>query len=70
MVAERIKTNLSDRADAVKTMVSDEIATIKTSVELLKGLKPVQAGVNLTKGTVVNILDMVRKQAEITRRWA
>jgi len=69
-VPGKVERNLRDRAGAVKTSVGREIQIARTFVRDLVGLRPVKAVVDVTTETLDNVGDLVKSQAEITRRWA
>ena len=65
----KIKSNFRDRVDEVKRFITNEKVTIKAGVSEIIGLKPVQGLCTLVFESLNNVGALVKKQAEITRRW-
>lgn len=68
-IPSKVESNLKARGSSVRSAVNAEVSTVKTAVRDLIQLKPVKAVVGLVTETVDNIGDLIKDQAEITRRW-
>ena len=68
-VVRTVESNVLNRGRNVVNVVHSEIQTGKRTVSDLKSLRPVAAVVDLTVGTVDNLGNLVKTQAEIFRSW-
>lgn len=53
--------------DSVKTTVDNEINTLRKTVDKALEIAPVQAMTDLIFGSINNVGNFIKKQAEITR---
>ena len=65
----KVDNNIKDRVRSVGSIVSKEMVTGSVVVTDLINIKPVTAAVDIVVGTLDNVGDFIKEQAEITRRW-
>ncbi len=65
----KVETGVKDRVDATRDSVKKEVDIVKTFVKDITTLKPVKAVIDLGIDSLDNVGDLIKKQAEITRKW-
>jgi len=68
-IANKVKTNIRDRINAIPVLVTKPLDTLVTGVETLVALKPVKAVTHLVEHAGDGAVSFVNTQADITRRW-
>lgn len=66
----KVEKGVKDRVDATRETAKKEVDVVKTFVEDIISLRPVKAVIDLGIDTLDNVGDFIKKQAEITRKWA
>lgn len=69
-VGERGREQARRRVDAGRKLVDDEIATLRRAADELLEIAPVKATLDLVVGTIDNVANFIKKQAELTRERA
>jgi len=64
-----VESNLRQRGQNVMSVVGAEVQTGKNTLNDVVALRPAAAVVDLVVGTIDNVGNLVKTQAEITRRW-
>ena len=67
---DKIESGVTARVDATRKTVKLEVEIGKTFVKDILSFRPVKAIIDLGVDTLENVGDLIKKQAEITRKWA
>jgi len=67
--ASRLKTNLKDRVYALMDIPNNSVDMVETIIAKSKETKPIQGIIEAAKKAGEGVLEFLRKQCEITRRW-
>lgn len=65
----KVESNLKERARGVRSAASRELTIGRTFISDLVALRPVKAVTDVVTDTLDNAGDLVKVQADVTRRW-
>jgi len=68
-VISKAQTNVKDRITSVTAFPADAKDTLLSGKDELVGMKPVQAVLTVADNVGTGAIKLLKKQAEITRRW-
>lgn len=68
-LAKKVETNVKDRISAVTILTDGAAKTIRSAIDHLLKLEPVQAVAAVVADGGDGAADFIKKQAEITRKW-